>query len=131
MNRTSCGSRLVSSAAEIARALQHRAGRLAQIDAELVRDDVRQRGLAQPRRSEQQYVVQRFVAFFRRRDEDRQLFADFLLPDVLRQAARPQRAFDDLLVHAGDLGADDAIEFVVFDHGNGFRARSEPEEKRQ
>ena len=47
---------------EIARALEHRARGLAQVDAHLARDDVRERGLAQARRAEQQHVVERFAA---------------------------------------------------------------------
>ena len=89
---------------EIAGALEHRARRLAQVDAELVRDDVRQRRLAEARRPEQQHVVERFLALPRRLDEDRQLAADLLLPDVLVEQPRAQRALDDLLLHAGDLG---------------------------
>jgi hypothetical protein len=58
MNSTSFASRLVSSAAR-SPALEHRARRLAQIHAHLARDDVRQRGLAEARRAEQQHVVER------------------------------------------------------------------------
>ena len=47
---------------EVARALEHRARRLAQVDAQLVRDDVRQRRLAEARRPEQQHVVERLAA---------------------------------------------------------------------
>jgi hypothetical protein len=46
---------------QVARAFQHRAGSLAQVDAHLARDDVGQRGLAQARRAEQQRVVERFA----------------------------------------------------------------------
>ena len=88
---------------EVAGALEHRTGRLAQVHAELVRDDVRQRRLAEARRAEQQHVVERFLALARGLDEDRQLAADLLLPDVLVEQARAQRALDDLLLHAGDL----------------------------
>ena len=35
--------------------------------------------------------------------------------EVLDRTLRP-RALDDLFLHAGDLGADHAIELVVFDH---------------
>ena len=47
---------------EVARALEHRARGLAQVDAELLGDDVRERGLAQARRAEQQHVVERLAA---------------------------------------------------------------------
>ena len=89
---------------EIAGALEHRARRLAQVHAELVRDDVRQRRLAEARRAEQQHVVERFLALPRRFDEDRQLAADLLLPDVFVEEARAQRALDHFLLHAGHLG---------------------------
>ena len=100
---------------EIAGALEHRTGGLAQVDAELVRDDVRQRRLAESRRAEQQHVVERFLALARRLDEDRQLAADLLLPDVFVEQPRAQRALDHLLLHAGHLGGDEAVELVVFD----------------
>ena len=100
---------------EISGALEHGARGLAQVDAELVRDDVRQRGLAEPRRPEQQHVVERFAALARGLDEDRQLAADLFLPDVLVEHPRTQRAFDDFFLHAGDLGGHEAVEFVVFD----------------
>jgi hypothetical protein len=51
---------------QVAGALQHRAGGLAQIDAHLGGDDVRQGGLAQARRAEQQHVVERLAALARR-----------------------------------------------------------------
>ena len=47
---------------EIAGPLEHRTGGLAQVHAELVRDDVRERGLAQPGRPEDQHVVERLAA---------------------------------------------------------------------
>ena len=115
MNSTSCGSRLVSSAARSPARSSTGTGRLAQVDAELVRDDVRQRRLAEARRTEQQHVIERFLALSRRLDEDRQLAADLLLPDVFVEQARAQRALDDVLLHADHLGGDEAVELVVFD----------------
>ncbi len=100
---------------EIARALEHRARRLAQVHAELVRDDVRQRRLAEARRAEQQHVIERLAALARRLDEDAELLADLLLADVFVEAARAQRALDDLFLRARGLGGDDARQFVVFD----------------
>ena len=47
---------------EIASALDHRARRTAQIDPEFIGDHVRQCGLAQTRRSENQYMIERFAA---------------------------------------------------------------------
>src|SRR4029453_17779794 len=68
---------------KITGALEHGPRRLPQVDAELVRDDVRQRRLAEARRAEQQHVVERFLALLRRLDENRQLAANLLLPDIL------------------------------------------------
>ena len=103
---------------EVARALEHRPGGLAQVDAQLVRDDVRQRGLAEARRAEQQHVVERFAAPLRGVDEDAELLADLLLPDVFVEAAGAQRALDDVFLRAGAPGGDDARQLVVLDgHG--------------
>ncbi len=49
---------------EVAGALDHRAGGGAEPHAELARHDLRQRGLAKPRRSMKQNVVKRFAALF-------------------------------------------------------------------
>ena len=46
---------------EIAGALEHRPRGLAQVDAHLARDDVRERGLAQAGRPEEQHVVERLA----------------------------------------------------------------------
>jgi hypothetical protein len=67
MNSTSCGSRLVSSAARspvlpITGPLVAR-----KPDAHLARDDLRQRGLAEPRRAEEQHVIHRLAAAARPR----------------------------------------------------------------
>jgi len=60
-------------------------------------------------------VVERFAALFCGLDEDRQLAADLLLPDVLVELPRPQRALDDLLLRAGDLDGHEPVEVLVFD----------------
>ena len=83
---------------QVLRLFEHRARGLAQVDAELGSDNVRQRRLAQPRRAEQQHVVERLAAFFRRGDEDLQLLARLDLAHVLAQRLRPQRALDGLFV---------------------------------
>ena len=67
MNSTSFGFEVGQDRRQVAGALQHRAGSLAQVDAHLARDDVRQRGLAQARRAEQQHVVERFACACARR----------------------------------------------------------------
>jgi len=58
-----------------------------------MRQNVRQRGLAQPRRAEQQHVVERFATRPGGGDEDVELLANLALADVFVQLARPQRAF--------------------------------------
>ena len=83
---------------EIAGPLEHGPRRLAQIDAELVRDDVRERGLAQTRRAEQQRVIERFAALPRGRDEDLELRLDARLADVLGEPPRPHGAIERFVV---------------------------------
>ena len=73
---------------EVAGPFEHRSRRLAQVDAELVRENVRQRRLAEARRAEQQDVVERFAAFARGLDENAELIADFFLADVFGELAR-------------------------------------------
>jgi hypothetical protein len=69
----------------------------------LVRDDVRERRLAETRRTEDQRVIERFAAAPRRFDEHRHLFFDGGLTDVPGERRRPQRAIEgDLLApHRG------------------------------
>jgi hypothetical protein len=100
---------------EIARPLEHGPRGLPEVDAELVREDVRQRGLAEAGRPEQQHVVERLAALPGGGDEDRELLADLLLPDVFVEPARPQCALDDFFLHAGHLAADHALQLVAFD----------------
>jgi hypothetical protein len=52
---------------EVAGTFQHRAGRRAQVHAEFVGDDMRERRLAQPRRPEDEHVVERVSACARLR----------------------------------------------------------------
>ena len=99
---------------EIAGPLEHRPRGLAEIDAHLARDDVRERGLAEPGRPEEEHVIERLAPGARRLDEDRELPADLLLPDVLGELARAQAALDGFFVH-GRLGRRD--QAVGFDHG--------------
>ena len=75
--------------------LQHRARGRAQVDAELVGDDVAERRLAEAGRAEQQHVVHRLAAHPRRADEDLELLARLGLADVLGAgpwAAAPARS---------------------------------------
>ena len=89
---------------EIARPLQHRTRGLAQIDAHLLGDDVRQRGLAQPRRAEQQHMVERLAPMARGLDEDFELTADLLLADVFGELLGAQRALERLVLQAQRRG---------------------------
>jgi hypothetical protein len=75
---------------EIAGLGDHRPGGGAEIDAQLARDDLRQRGLAEARRADEQHMVERFLARARRLDEHRQIGARFFLADELAQSLRAQ-----------------------------------------
>ena len=94
MNRTSRSSRLVRIAARSpARSI---AGPLVvlSLHAELVGDDLRERGLAESRRARQQHVVERLVALTRSLDENAEVLLDAGLPQVLVEALGAQRAVD-------------------------------------
>ena len=109
---------------QIASAFEHRAGGLAQAHAHFNGDDVRQRRFAQPRRAEQQHVVERVLAALGSLDEDRQLLANLDLPDVLGQSLRAQGAFDGLFLRGAGFSGDQAVqrhiagfgELVGFNH---------------
>ena len=60
---------------EIAGALDDRAGGGAELDAQLARDDLRQRRLAETGRAREQHVIERLAALLGRRDEDAQIVA--------------------------------------------------------
>ena len=93
---------------QVLRLLEHRPRGLAQVHAELVGDDVRERRLAEAGRAEQQHVVERLAALPRRADEDLELLARLRLADVLGEALRPQRPLDRFLVRRRRRGADHA-----------------------
>ncbi len=76
----------------VALALQRRSGRLHERDVELRGDDLRERGLAEPRRAGEQHVVQRLAAGCGGGDRHRELILQPLLTDEVLQAARPQTA---------------------------------------
>ena len=77
---------------QIARLGQDGARGGAEADAQLARDDLGQGGLAQPRRAEQQDVVQRLGPAPRGVDEDLQIALGLLLTDELGQGLGPQGA---------------------------------------
>jgi hypothetical protein len=82
---------------------------------------VRQRGLAEARRTEQENVIERVAALPGRFDEDRQLLANLRLADVIGQASGPQRALDRFFLGGFRLGRDqpvhrNAAKVVGLDH---------------
>src|SRR5262245_64920819 len=77
---------------EIARTLEHRPGGLLHLDAELRRDDVRERRLAESRRPEDQHVIERFATLARSADENLELRLHGSLADVIGERARTNGA---------------------------------------
>ena len=74
---------------KIAGALDHRPGSGFDVHAHLARDDIGERGFAQPGRAMKKDMVEHVVARLRRRDGDSEIFLDLLLADVFVKAARP------------------------------------------
>ena len=68
------------------------------VHAQLARDDVGQRGLAQAGRTVEQDVVRRFLAHVGRGQQDGQVVLDLRLADVLVELTRSQRRLDRVLV---------------------------------
>jgi len=87
---------------------------MAHIDAHLVGDDGGPAWSCQPRRTEQQHVVEGLLAPARGGDEDRKLLADLLLAHIVVEALGPQRALDGILLWADGGSGNEA---VGFDHG--------------
>ena len=99
---------------QIARTLEHGAGGLPQVDLQLIGNDVRQRGLAEPRWTEDQNVVQCLAALPRRLDENRHLILYVRLSDIVGEAFRAHGAIDHLIVAAAGACNDP----ILFDtHG--------------
>ena len=69
-------------------------GDAADAHAELLADDVREARLAEPRRPDEQDVVERLLAGLRRLERDVELLLDPLLADELVERARAERALD-------------------------------------
>ena len=74
---------------------------------------LRERGLAETRRSEDERVIQRLAALDRRLHEDLHLRLDLLLSDVVGELLRPDGAIDGLLFLRG-RGLHDAIRRHAF-----------------
>ena len=96
---------------QIAGSFEHRPRGLPQIDAHLARDDVRQCGLAETRRTEQQHMIERLRTIACCFYEDAKLLADLRLPDVFGERSGTQRALDRLLIGRRRNGGDDALGF--------------------
>jgi hypothetical protein len=62
--------------------------------AQLRRDQVRQRGLAQARHARKKNMVKRLAALFGGLNVNAQVFNDVALPDELRKTLRPQRQLE-------------------------------------
>ena len=88
MNSTSLSSRSFTIAARITGAFDRRSRGYAQVDAELARDDMRQRGLAEAGRRGEQDVVERLAASASRLDRHGENFSEALLTDELSQGVR-------------------------------------------
>ena len=85
---------------EVAGLGDHRPGGGAEVDAKLARHDLRQRGLAEPGRADEQHVVERFLALARRLDEDAKIGARLLLADEFGEPLRTQRRIRGIVVAA-------------------------------
>ena len=83
---------------EVAGLGDHRAGRRAEIDAELARNDLGERGLAEARGSGEQHMVERLAPAARRLDEHLEIGADLRLADELAKRLRPERSLRLVLV---------------------------------
>ena len=103
---------------EIARALEHRSRRLLETHAEFVGDHVRERGLAQTGRTEDQGVVERLAALAGGGDEDFHLRFHRGLAHVIGECLRPHRAVVDFFFALAG-GGYDAIGF--YRHGQSWR----------
>ena len=87
-------------ASEISRPLDHRSRRCPNCYAHLVADDVRQRGLAEPGRTVEQHMIERFTATACSGNRDLQVIAQTILPNVLVERTRTQsRLVLRVLVH--------------------------------
>ena len=103
---------------QVARLFDHRARGLPQVDAELVGDDVAQRGLAEPGRAEDQHVVECLATALGSLDIDLQLLAHRLLAKIFVEPLGTDRRFGEVVFARGD-GSDEA----VFGHWAGMGNR--------
>ena len=83
---------------EVAGLGDDRAGGRAEIDAELARHDLGERGLAEAGRPGEQHMVERLAPAARRLDEHFEVRADLGLADELGERLRPERGFAAVFV---------------------------------
>ena len=91
MNSTSRGSEIGELRGEIAGLGDDRAGGRTEIDPEFAGDDLRQRGLAEARRPDEQHMVERVAARLGRLDEHLEVRARRLLAGEIGQRQRADR----------------------------------------
>src|SRR5207248_8740376 len=93
---------------DVAGPLQHRARRRPQRRRHLVGDDVRERGLAEAGRSEEEDVIEDVVTLARRGNRDLQVRLHLVLPDVLAQLLRAKGEIG-LKVFLEGLGREEVV----------------------
>ena len=124
MNRTSRSSSEVRIAARSPARSMAGPGRVADVDAELARDDRRERRLAEAGRAVQQDVVGRLSPALRGLQQHRQVGLDLLLADVLGERARAEGALDDEVRLVLEIAGQDAGNVV--DHRRAMVAQRRP-----
>ena len=82
----------------VALALERRSSHAADSHPKLLTDDVGEARLAEPWRSNEQHMVERFIPALCCVQRNRELFLDPLLPDELAQPTRPQRLLEVLFL---------------------------------
>ena len=109
---------------EISGPLKYRPGRLAQLHAHFVGNDVRKRRLAQARRPEKQHMVERLVSAAGGLDKDFELLPDTRLADIFLERTRTQSLLNGVLVGRGAFRSNDALRSAgphqgvrVYGHG--------------
>ncbi len=122
---------------KIGGALNYRACGGMEVDAHFAGDDLCERRLAEPGRTEEQDMVERLAAGLRRFDEDAQIVAQLMLADEFIEGGRPDRAFGCVLL--GLLRGDDTrarrrssrqLLQARFDQHIGARLAAEPTRRR-
>ena len=116
---------------EVAGLGDHRAGGGAEVDAELARDDLRQRRLAQPRRADEQHVVERLAARLGRFDEHLEIGARRLLAGEIGERLRAQRRVVLRALFGGDEAGGRRGHFRRLPRPPAARARRERAPRRQ